>query len=177
MARRYRVSPNRITEEQLEEFDVIIVISGSRVYNDYNFFSMTVRSYLEREEFEGKTVCFVTGEAYEGPDDMIITLCDELELPFYGRPANWQKYGNSAGHVRNAEMADLGTHLLAFHAENSDGTAGMIKVSRKKGLKVERLIVDSDAQRRKLNGESVAKNGTERRRELHHRDDRFAASW
>lgn len=155
MARQQRQSRYRITIEQLEEYDCIVVISGSRVYNDYDFFSETVRGYLDLEQFDGKTVCFVTGEATAGPDDMIITWCDENEMPFYGVPANWDLYGKRAGFMRNIEMADVGTHLLAFWADKSKGTGHMIDISVRKALNVfPPIIVDSDETRKKLFGES-----------------------
>lgn len=151
MARQFRVSPNRITIEQTEEFDVIIVISGSRIYNDYDGFAVMTRDYLDLEMFDGKTICFVTGEAQDGPDDMIITLCDELEIPFYGMPADWNQYGKRAGFMRNIDMAAISTHLLAFWADKSKGTGHMIDVCTKLELNVTPIIVDSDATRKRLN--------------------------
>lgn len=142
-----RFSKNRITLEQLEEFDLVIGISGSRVYNDYDFFSSTVRSYLELPMFEGKTICFVTGEARNGPDDMIITWCDENEMPFYGEPADWDQYGKRAGFMRNVLMSDIITHLLAFWADKSKGTKHMIDICLAKYINVKPLIVDSDLVR------------------------------
>jgi hypothetical protein len=150
MARWRRQSKWRITEDQLEEFDVILCVAGSRVYNDYDFFREVIVATLELPEFEGKTVCFMTGEAQLGPDDMIITYCDEMEMPFFGMPANWDEYGKRAGYMRNMEMANNSTHLLAFHADKSKGTAHMIKYCEGLGMKPTVVIVDSDETRKKL---------------------------
>ena len=51
-------------------------------------------------------------------------------------PAEWGKYGRSAGYRRNAEMADYADCLLAFWDGESKGTKHMIDLAKKKGLKV-----------------------------------------
>jgi hypothetical protein len=42
-------------------------------------------------------------------------------------PADWNKFGKSAGHVRNQAMADYADILLAFWDGKSTGTKSMIK--------------------------------------------------
>jgi hypothetical protein len=47
---------------------------------------------------------------------------------------NWEKYGKSAGMVRNAEMAKGADVLVAFWDGQSKGTKGMIDIAIKQGL-------------------------------------------
>lgn len=42
--------------------------------------------------------------------------------------------GKQAGYLRNSQMADEGTHLVAFHNGVSRGTKHMIDLATKKGL-------------------------------------------
>ncbi len=51
-------------------------------------------------------------------------------------PAMWDIHGKSAGHIRNAEMADYADALIAFWDGKSRGTANMIENARKRGLKI-----------------------------------------
>ena len=51
-------------------------------------------------------------------------------------PANWNKYGKSAGYKRNVQMADYADALIAIWDGQSKGTGHMIDLSRTKGLKV-----------------------------------------
>lgn len=51
-------------------------------------------------------------------------------------PADWKRYGNSAGPIRNAEMAEVSDALIAFWDGESRGTKSMIKLAREKGLQV-----------------------------------------
>lgn len=57
-------------------------------------------------------------------------------LPIKKFPANWGKHGKSAGHIRNAEMADYADALVAVWDGQSNGTAGMIKQAQSKGIPV-----------------------------------------
>ena len=51
-------------------------------------------------------------------------------------PANWGRYGKSAGYVRNKEMANYADALIAIWDGKSKGTKHMIDIAKKKGLKV-----------------------------------------
>jgi YspA, cpYpsA-related SLOG family len=52
-------------------------------------------------------------------------------------PANWEKYGNVAGHKRNQEMLDTGIDLvLAFQVGKSPGTKGCVKMAKRMDIVV-----------------------------------------
>lgn len=51
-------------------------------------------------------------------------------------PALWDRYGKSAGFVRNSVMANHGTHLIAFWDGKSRGTQSMIELANSYGLRV-----------------------------------------
>ncbi len=51
----------------------------------------------------------------------------ENNIPVRVFPADWTKYGKSAGPRRNIQMAEFGDSLLAFWDVNSRGTANMIE--------------------------------------------------
>ncbi len=52
-------------------------------------------------------------------------------------PAQWNKYGRKAGHLRNLEMAEYADMLVAFWDGKSKGTAHMIREAKKRNLRVE----------------------------------------
>jgi len=55
-------------------------------------------------------------------------------------PADWDKYGRSAGHRRNAEMVALGADVcLAFPLGDSQGTRGCMKLCERAGIPVRDL--------------------------------------
>lgn len=55
-------------------------------------------------------------------------------IPIKRFPANWDKYGKSAGYIRNTEMADYADALVAVWDGKSKGTKHMIDIATKKGL-------------------------------------------
>ena len=50
--------------------------------------------------------------------------------------ADWERFGKAAGVRRNDQMAQAGDMLVAFHANNSPGTAHMIACMRALGKPV-----------------------------------------
>ncbi len=50
-------------------------------------------------------------------------------------PADWDKYGKSAGYKRNVQMADRCTHALIFWDGVSKGTKSMIDLLKRAGIK------------------------------------------
>jgi hypothetical protein len=68
-------------------------------------------------------------------DEAAKTLCLRVER----YPADWNKYGRSAGPIRNHEMLDTGIDLvLAFHDDlsQSEGTNHMVTIATKAGVLV-----------------------------------------
>jgi hypothetical protein len=51
-------------------------------------------------------------------------------------PADWDQFGRSAGHRRNADMAARAEALVALWDGKSPGTKGMIDIARRQGLRV-----------------------------------------
>jgi hypothetical protein len=64
------------------------------------------------------------------------------EIPIKCFPAEWSKYGKSAGYKRNEQMADYAEALIAIWDGKSRGTFHMINIARKKKLRVCVYIVD-----------------------------------
>lgn len=63
-------------------------------------------------------------------------------------PADWDKYGKAAGHIRNKQMAEYGTHLIAFWDGKSKGTKNMIENADRLGLS--KLIIIYEVEYEKL---------------------------
>lgn len=56
-------------------------------------------------------------------------------------PADWDRYGKSAGHKRNAQMAEYGDHLLLIWDGQSRGSAGMKAIMTRLGKPVTEVVV------------------------------------
>lgn len=105
-----------------------IIIAGGRDFNNYEMLSATLDQL--KKPFE--VVC---GEA-RGADALGKRYAIQHGLIVHSFPANWDKFGKSAGYKRNAEMAEFADALIAFWDGKSRGTDSMIKLAKNKWLKV-----------------------------------------
>ncbi len=102
-----------------------VIIAGDREFTDYfklcNWMTAISRMWLISE--------VVSGEA-RGADTMGERWAEEYDIPVKAFPADWERYGNTAGPLRNAQMGDYGNALVAFVAPDSKGTVNMMKIMR-----------------------------------------------
>lgn len=116
-----------------------IIIAGGRDFNDY------LRMYVEMNkllsEIEDDDIEIVSGCA-SGADTCGIRYANAKKLPCKEFPANWDKYGKTAGFIRNEQMAKYAVEdgctgiLAAFWDRKSKGTENMITNAEKYGLKI-----------------------------------------
>lgn len=107
-----------------------IIIAGSRTFNDYELLKKTCNSLISMEDIE-----IVSGTA-KGADALGEKYAKENNYSITQFPANWTKYGKSAGYKRNSEMANYAEMLIAFWDGKSKGTKHMIDLANKNNLLV-----------------------------------------
>jgi len=107
-----------------------VVICGSRTFVSYN------RIQRRISELPKDTLVITGGAA--GADILAETAAREQGLGIKVFPAKWMTYGKSAGFKRNIQMLDERPDLvIAFHRNNSRGTAHTIRNAEKMGIPVE----------------------------------------
>lgn len=107
-----------------------VIIAGGRDFDDYNLLCRRL-DYL----FQRIRPTIVCGEA-KGADSLGRRYAEEMGLEILSFPAQWDKYGKSAGYRRNEEMAKVADGLVAFWDGESKGTKHMIEYMQKLGKKV-----------------------------------------
>lgn len=107
------------------------IIAGGRDFNDYHLMKSKLDQIIKDKE-NSEVVCGMAN----GADLLGKQWAEENDIDVIEFPANWTKYGKSAGPVRNIEMANYATHLIAFWDGESKGTKHMIDVAKKHNLKV-----------------------------------------
>ena len=95
-----------------------VIIAGSRDFNDYQLLCKTM------SELDIKIDAIVCGGA-RGADSLGRIWANENNIPVVDFPANWNRYGKSAGFIRNKEMGDYADYLVAFWDKKSKGTKDM----------------------------------------------------
>lgn len=80
-------------------------------------------------------VTFIGGGA-KGADELGEKWACENVLKYEKYPADWNKHGKAAGHIRNTQMAKDADVLVAFWDGKSKGTHHMIGTALDHGLEV-----------------------------------------
>jgi len=130
----YKMKDNTITNYNSMESDIILMISGSREIKDHKseFFD-----YLD--DYVNKIgdwpILFVSGNAI-GIDQMGEDWAKLNNIPVKLYKPNYSKYGIKAPIIRNQEMVNDSTHLIAFPVTSSRGTFHTVKCARKNNLNV-----------------------------------------
>ena len=108
------------------------IIAGSRGINDY----YTLLFAVEYAESQGLAITEVVSGCCSGPDTLGIRYAEEKGIQLHRYPAEWNRYGKSAGYRRNEVMAENAEALLAIYDGKSKGTQHMIDLANKHALKV-----------------------------------------
>lgn len=107
-----------------------VIIAGSREFNDYDLLCKE----MEKLRQSGHIFTEVVSGTARGADRLGERWARQKGLRITRFPAQWEKYGKSAGYRRNAEMAENTDFLVAFWDGVSKGTAHMINIAEEKRL-------------------------------------------
>ena len=104
-----------------------VIIAGSRNIHDYKLVVDTIQS-------SGYEITEVVSGTAVGPDQLGEQWARANNIPIKEMPAEWHRYGNSAGPYRNRAMADYADAAIIIWDGQSKGTRNMIEnmIRRKK---------------------------------------------
>ncbi len=106
-----------------------IVIAGCRNYTDYE----EAKKYIDfciKDIRKKYTLIFISGDC-KGADKLGEKYAIENRFNIEKFPANWNKYGKSAGPKRNEIMAQKADYIICFWDKQSKGTKSMIYYAKK----------------------------------------------
>lgn len=106
-----------------------ILVAGGRDFSDEDWMWRCLDSYKD-------TCTSVISGTARGADVLGEKWAKEFGIPVERYPALWDKYGRSAGHIRNQLMLDEGNPDLVIVFPGGPGSESMVRKSRKKGVKV-----------------------------------------
>lgn len=114
-----------------------VIVAGGRDFDDYELLSKKLdkmRQVILANDL-ADDMEIVCGKA-RGADSLGERWGREHHVSVAEFPADWDKYGRSAGPRRNKQMGEYADTLLAFWDGESRGTKHMIDYSTEKGLNV-----------------------------------------
>lgn len=119
-----------------------VIIAGSRDFADYQLLKEKCADLVPIHNLGTLPVRIISGTA-RGADQLGEQFAKEENCLLSRFPADWDKYGKSAGYRRNVEMAKFAIEdqnkglLIAFWDGKSRGTKWMIDIANRYGLDVE----------------------------------------
>lgn len=113
-----------------------VIVAGSRSAKEGD-----VRHALDTCPWIGFVTAIVSGTA-RGADEFGERWAEDHKIAINRFPADWKKYGKRAGPVRNEIMAENAEGLIAVWDGVSRGTASMIGLAKKHGLRIEVMRTD-----------------------------------
>lgn len=120
-----------------------VIIAGSRHFEDYYF----VSKRLDRILVDIATPIEIVSGGQKGVDKLGERYANEKGFKLTVMEADWEKYGNSAGPIRNQKMAKYAEGLIVFDAGGT-GSRDMIEKATRAGLDIRRIQIS-------LNGGTV----------------------
>lgn len=105
-----------------------VIIAGSRTAVEEEVFTAVKEAGFQIDE--------VVSGCARGADENGEMYASLFGIPVRKFPAYWNKYGRSAGPIRNKKMAEYADALIAVWDGESRGTENMINEASKLGLRV-----------------------------------------
>jgi len=120
-----------------------IIIAGSRDFSDYATLEKRVKEFIAHLALRhaGKQIVIISGAA-RGADRLGERFALNNDCRLVKMPADWDRYGKSAGYRRNEEMVKVADAAIYFWDGKSRGTAHCINSARDKGVPYA-VIVDN----------------------------------
>jgi len=104
-----------------------LAIAGSRTFNDYGKLAVTIHNHFYFVQIRE----IISGGA-KGADFLAKKYAQQhLNIKYKEFPAEWDKYGKSAGFIRNQTIVDNCDMLLVFWDGLSRGTQDTIEKAKK----------------------------------------------
>lgn len=117
-----------------------LLVTGSRTFADRVL--VTDALAWGWRELGSDPACVLVHGGARGLDTLAADVWGAHALECEAHPADWARFGRSAGHRRNAEMVALGADLcLAFPLGASRGTRGCMALAERAGIRLVTLTL------------------------------------
>ena len=117
-----------------------LVIAGSREFKDYSLLSETLDKHLKNRA-RNKAITIISGTA-KGADQLGEQYAKEKGYKIEYYPADWERYGNAAGPIRNTQMAKAADDVIVFWDGKSAGTRNMMEAAEKENIPCTVIRID-----------------------------------
>ena len=121
-----------------------VIVAGSREFYDYSL----LKDFLDNCFTLRRNCSEIVSGTARGADKFGERYAQEHNLAIKRFPADWEKYGKAAGHIRNRQMAEYADACVVFWDGQSKGSANMVKVALE--LKLPLVIVNYQSRKYRM---------------------------
>lgn len=116
-----------------------MIVAGSRTLQ--NQMEAVHKAIMEAIERIGRKPEYIISGTAQGIDTLGEIWAEAAGIKTIKMPANWEKYGKSAGYKRNGAMAQIGNCLVLIWDGKSRGSLHMKTIAQKKGIRIFETII------------------------------------
>ena len=114
-----------------------VIIAGGRDFDDFNQLTFAVNNILDEYDGHlGEHPEEIVSGCAKGADTLGEQWAAQWQIPIKKFPADWDKYFNAAGIMRNTQMVEYADILIAFWDGESRGTQNVIQQALNLDLEV-----------------------------------------
>ena len=116
-----------------------LAIVGSRNYHNYEEFKQNILNILTVDNLSIGEI--ISGGA-SGADKLAERFAAEYQIPIKVFKPEWKKYGKAAGPLRNQQIIEECTHVIAFPSVQGKGTQDSIRKAQLLGKPIKIIYID-----------------------------------
>jgi len=117
-------------------------IVGSRNFTDYESFKNAIFKVLQGWNIELKDVENIVSGGAKGADTLAEKFAKEYDINMNVYKPNWNLYGKKAGIIRNTDIVENSTHMIAFPSRYGKGTQDSITKAKNKKIPIKVLYIN-----------------------------------
>lgn len=103
-----------------------VAVTGGRDFSDADHVAQALDPIMLLCRTRGYQMILINGLA-RGADSLCRSWAITNYVKTWDFPADWDKHGKAAGHIRNAQMLDEGKPHICIAFPGGKGTANMVK--------------------------------------------------
>ena len=112
-----------------------VLVCGGRDFTDAELMENEL-NWVTNPVHGGKCSFEMINGCARGADTLALDWAERHGITVHKFPADWDKHGKRAGYIRNQQMLDEGKPDLVVAFPGGKGTAMMIQLAKKAGVKV-----------------------------------------
>lgn len=119
-----------------------LAIVGSRNYEDYTEFKNVIAKTLKKWNVTIADIEKIISGGAKGADSLADKFAKENDIPITNFYPDWKAFGKAAGVMRNTDIVNECTHIIAFPSRDGSGTQDSIRKARKENKIIEVMYID-----------------------------------